>query len=198
MVAPRSALFDAHAPQGFYTAGVGELISRIYQHYRFVPRSLAENDPGLKQIIPYAVVTRNRGVFVLRRFNNQDESQLRDKYSLGVGGHVNPLPFMSTGMVEKGLRRELNEEIFIPDDYRARLVGFINDDSNAVGSVHLGIVYHITTASQAVKVRETELMSGEFRSPADLARLRPKMETWSQLLADNIELFLKIAEKMTA
>ncbi len=190
MVVPTNALFPGDAPQGFITTDTTALIERIYEHYLFVPRYLVEEDPSLKQIIPYAVVTYNGSIFLLRRFAVQDEKRLADKFSIGVGGHINPLPFMNTGIIEKGLRREINEEISIPGGYNATVMGFINDDSNPVGQVHLGIVYHVETANPRVEVREIELMAGGFRSATEVLKYRPRMETWSQMLAGNIDLFV--------
>ena len=37
--------------------------------------------------------------------------------------------------------REVAEEIYLESEYTERCVGLINDDSNAVGQVHLGIVH---------------------------------------------------------
>lgn len=56
--------------------------------YQFVVRSIAEHDSSLKQIIPYCVVSNERGeVFVYERKGS--ESRLHGFYSLGIGGHIN-------------------------------------------------------------------------------------------------------------
>ena len=54
-------------------------------HY-FLPRSRAEYDASVKQIIPYVVIRRGEEYFLLRRLKKQTEARLHDKLSLGVGG----------------------------------------------------------------------------------------------------------------
>jgi predicted NUDIX family phosphoesterase len=190
MVVPRKVLFKNNgAPQGFFTEDVKNLVSRIYESYRFVPRPDAENNEDLKQIIPYPVLTYEKSVFLLKRLDTQDEKRLRNLFSIGVGGHINPMPYMTTGIIEKSLRRELNEELSVTDAFDTRLVGYINDDSNGVGRVHFGLVYHVVSSSKNVEVREKDLMSGSFASVEDVRKAKTRMETWSRLLVDHIGLF---------
>ena len=40
-----------------------------------------------------------------------------------------------------GVEREMNEELVIRSGYQQRIVALINDDSNEVGQVHLGVVH---------------------------------------------------------
>ena len=37
-------------------------------------------------------------------------------------------------------------------------IGFINDDTNAVGKVHIGVVFKIKVKSSDVEVRETDTL----------------------------------------
>jgi predicted NUDIX family phosphoesterase len=82
------------------------------------------------------------------------------------------------------MRRELAEEIAIAGEWRARCVGLINDDSNAVGSVHLGVVHLLELDTPEVASRESELVECGFETLAELLAARERFETWSQIALD--------------
>ena len=184
-VVPRNQLFaGATVPQGFGDEDLRGLLARIGAHGHFVPRSPAERDPSLKQIIPYLIVSHGEDVLGLRRLARQTEARLHDKFSIGVGGHINPPDVAGPDVLAEGLRRELNEELDVRADYDVALAGYINDDANEVGAVHFGLVYRVVLGNRDVAVRETELMEGRFYTLDELAALRGRIETWSQLVFD--------------
>lgn len=191
LVVPRVQLFGHdHNPHGFGTRSLGFFRGRIAAHASFVDRPAAEEDPSLKQIIPYALVRRGRRILTLTRLAKQTEKRLHNKLSIGVGGHINPDGGME-GIVDRGLRRELEEELHIRADVRVRPVGYINDDSTPVGSVHFGLVFDVEASSEDVAVRETELMEGGFREASELPALAERMESWSRFLVENLGAILK-------
>ena len=55
----------------------------------FVPRAEAEEDPSLKQLIPYVVVTSGGKLLHYRRGSGSGEKRLLKKGSIGIGGHIN-------------------------------------------------------------------------------------------------------------
>ena len=80
-----------------------------------------------------------------------------------------------------GLRREWDEELvadFVPE---FRLVALLNDDTTAVGAVHLGAVYVADAAGRPVAIRETDKLTGAFAEPDAVAAVRERLETWSRL-----------------
>jgi predicted NUDIX family phosphoesterase len=139
-----------------------------------------ERDPRFKQVIPYLVL-RDRGrYFLMRRTRAGGDDRLHDRFSIGVGGHLNPGDVDLAG----GLAREWAEELdaaFVPE---FRLLGLLNDDETDVGRVHLGVVYLAEAAGRPVAVRETEKLEGRFAAPAALLAVYDRMETWSQLVFD--------------
>jgi predicted NUDIX family phosphoesterase len=151
-------------------------------HFR--PRSEVENDPSLKQIIPYVVFRSGDAVFCYTRGGTAGEARLRRRRSLGVGGHVaeadaDGRPTLDA--YEMALRRELDEEVAVSSDGKLSRVGLINDDSTPVGQVHLGVVHLYDLEHPAVSPREDSLAEAEF---VPLARLREhwdQFETWSQI-----------------
>lgn len=187
LVVPRSELFSgAEVPQGFHSTGLDSLVDRITQSCRFIDRPMAENDPSLKQIIPYSYLLWEGKVFLLRRLATQTEARLHHKLSIGVGGHINPVDPGAGSVLEAGALRELHEEIDVRSPFKLSLEGYLNDESNSVGQVHFGLVYGVHLEGGEVAVRETDLMEGEFVPLSDLPAHREGMETWSHILTEHL------------
>lgn len=154
---------------------------------RFRPRSEVEDDPGFKQIIPYVVFRSNGAVFCYTRGKSQGEARLHRLRSLGVGGHVaedDADGRATLDAYEMALRRELDEEVEIRSAGSIRRVGLINDDSNPVGQVHLGVVHVYDLETPEVGPREDGLAEAEFLQIARVRDLRDGFETWSQICID--------------
>lgn len=199
-VVNRGDFFAGVWPQGFHPidgTGAG-LLARFQGLGFFVSRAEAESQPAWKQIIPYCVIRRGEQVFCVQRKRAQTESRLHGLLSIGLGGHINPPEDAGEAgqdLFAGGLRRELEEELVIdwPGEAAVTLLGLLNDDSNAVGQVHVGLVYQLDLPARPepgrtggnVRVREISKMSGGFRS---LVELRPlwqdpgRFESWSRVL----------------
>lgn len=150
----------------------------------FRARREVEDDPGFKQIIPYVIFRSGDAVFTYRRGKSQGESRLHRLRSLGVGGHVAEADAEGQGTIdayELALRRELDEEVSIESEGTLRRVGLINDDSNAVGAVHLGVVHVYELDRPSIRPREEGLADPEFLDVLELGRHRDEFETWSQI-----------------
>ncbi len=157
------------------------------QYHHFKERNLVETDESYKQLIPYAILSYQQSLFVYRRGKLQGEKRLVGNYSCGVGGHISiddPTLFGTT--YSEGLLRELNEEIIIETDYEQQLVALINDDSNDVGKVHIGIVHHLRLKKPEVKPREKSMMDPQFLSIEQALQKIDEFETWSQICLKNI------------
>ena len=163
---------------------------RIEGNLFFVPRNEAENDFTLKQIIPYAVIIGEKGIFVMKRTKKQTEKRLHDKLSVGVGGHINRSDIEEKAassalngekLIRHGMKRELDEEVGITGEYTIELLGCINDNSTEVGQVHFGICYLVRLLGGDVFVRETEKMTGEWMSLAEAEKKIPDLESWSAI-----------------
>ena len=166
---------------GLLTEDREAMLDIIINEHEFIDRPAAEEDPSYKQIIPYVVLTRKGLVFATRRLNKGGESRLHGKVSIGIGGHINPVDETDRrSVLMKGLERELDEEVYI--QRRGELVpqGFINDDGNGVGAVHLGLCFSMEVEGE-VSVKETEKLSGAWMSLQELKEEYDNMETWSQI-----------------
>jgi predicted NUDIX family phosphoesterase len=172
-------------PGGLDWRGVVErpfepLLEALDARGEFRPRDEVEDDPSWKQVIPYLVLRDGERLFLMKRTKAGADERLHERYSIGIGGHVNP----DDGGIAGGLTREWSEEIaadFTPDFVP---VGLLNDDDNSVGAVHLGLVYAADAAGRPVAIRETHKLSGEFATLDEAAAAADRMETWSALLFD--------------
>lgn len=185
LVVPRARLLPSDAFHGFSGARIEQYLAAISAHARFVPRAEVEDDPGLKQIIPYVVLRHQDRIFLVKRTRAGSEARLREKFSIGIGGHINPEDVGDAAdPVEAGMRRELEEEVQVPRGWQVRPVGALNDDQEAVGSVHFGLVYVADLPSAEVRVRERRKLEGAFASIEEIQAVYEKLETWSQFIVD--------------
>ena len=159
------------------------LLDPAYTSYR--PRDVMEQDPSFKQLIPYCVFRSDGKIFSYRRDKGQGETRLLGKRSIGVGGHISTIDEEAGGSSYlEGMRREIEEEVFLDAGYRQRCVGLINDDLTEVGKVHLGIVHIFDLDAPQVRPREQSIIQTGFATPAELLRDRDQFETWSQICLD--------------
>jgi len=175
---PRAAVPGGLDFRGVIGAALDPYLAAVAQHGTFRPRNEVEDDPSWKQAIPYLLLRDGKCIFLMRRTRAGGDERLHDRYTIGVGGHVNPEDEDVIG----GLRREWAEEIeadFTPD---FEPLGVLNDDGNDVGAVHLGLVYTADAMGRPVAIRERDKLSGEFATLAEVAAISDKLETWSALL----------------
>ena len=158
------------------------------RNYRFVARPEAEQNPLLKQLIPYFLIVHDGRVFTYTRGKQSGESRLVAKVSMGIGGHINHLDDSLFGdLYARAARRELEEEVELPPGCTDRIVALLNDDATPVGRVHLGVIHVLRAPTDAVRNRERMIADSGFRMRDELMTLRPRMETWSQICLDHLE-----------
>lgn len=198
LVVPRLDLFDyeKHTFQGVKSdeETVEMLTDAVNENYKSMRRGDAEEDFNFKQPIPYALMRRGDSLFVYERLSGGGEKRLHGKLSLGLGGHMNPLsedmdePFNE--VLDINLQRELEEEVeIIADSSETKIVGFINDETNAVGRVHIGVLAVIDLPDLSeVTVRETEQLRGSWMTIEELKKedIYSRLENWSQIAVDSL------------
>ena len=186
LVVPREHLMNT--PVHGFARGPADYVTRIDRHASFRPRGQVEEDPSFKQIIPYLIVRHTDRLFLVQRSAAGNEARLRGLFSIGVGGHINRSDVVgASDLVAAGLRRELDEELVIHGAWRARLVGVLNDETNAVGRVHFGLVHVVDVESPDVAVRESDTLTGRMASREDILAVRDQMETWSRLILESAD-----------
>lgn len=154
---------------------------------RYMDRALAEKSPQFKQLIGYAIFCHRGRILAYSRTSKGTETRLHDKWSLGIGGHINPIDGLTDSIATylTGMEREIREEISIPAAVNQELYAVINDDTDEVGSVHLGIVHRFELESEEVAPNEKKLDNLGFHTLDELAGdLYPKLESWSAICVD--------------
>jgi predicted NUDIX family phosphoesterase len=187
LVVRRSLLEEVGMFEGIRTHEMDSAVSRLLDpvNHFFMDRAEAEEDPSHKQLIPYCIFRCGDRILHYTRGKSGGESRLHAKISVGVGGHINPI---DTGEGRTGpdayhaaVTREIEEELDLPEKHQHRIVALINDESNPVGQVHLGIVHVVDLESDAVTSREDALADLGFSALSELkGPLFERLETWSQ------------------
>lgn len=185
-VVSRDLLFAGPSHHGL-SFSPEDFLHRCASHGHFLPRSEVEMNPSLKQIIPYVVLFSTHGLFCVERLPAQSESRLHGLLSVGIGGHINPVPGVAgfAELLDANAHRELQEELFLPVIPTISWVAWINDDRTPVGQVHAGLLGLAEVDPAGVNVRETRQMQGSFTPYIELLTRRSRFETWSQLVLDH-------------
>lgn len=190
---PRSAIRDSDWCDGFLPV---EFLDKIRTSVlRSLPRRIVEGDGRFKQICTYCVVRVGSGHFArfldYSRHKSGDEGRLHARRSIGVGGHVSGDAILGNfasirSSVAMEAYREIREEISIDQQYDIGLVGVVNDDSDAVGRDHLGLVYLCSVPDDASVIAIEDCLSDvRFSSRVDLEIAKDSYESWSKILIDH-------------
>lgn len=189
LVVPRTVLAEHDLlTQGFSqseTARNVTLIENLIRtHGQFAPRDRMEIDEDYKQIIPYFIFAYDDKLFLMQRSGKANETRLASKYTLGIGGHVRQRDLQEGDIAQWG-KREFAEEVYYDGNLSITPLGVLNDDSNAVGRVHIGVVYLLRGDSPNISIR-SELQGGELLTLAQCAQKHESMETWSALVFNQL------------
>jgi len=211
MTVERDVLFNYNKDyfNGFQMTGEVDFESRILANSLLLRRGKngdlalgkisAEENPTFKQPIGYALVINPelKKVFAYKRASkdeNYAEKRLYGKWSWGVGGHIEGSD--SLNPIRGSMKREIEEEIQMNGKiYDIKPLGYINDDSNSIGSVHFGILYAALTDSTEVKpTDEHEIDMGELMTISQLEEIMMApdcdVETWSQIAMTPLKKYL--------
>jgi predicted NUDIX family phosphoesterase len=179
---------DTFTPWSLAVAGEFRKILRGSWYH---PRPMAETDEELKQIIPYVLVRApmGRGVVYAAHERAGSEGRLAGRLSIGVGGHLTEDDRAHEGLAGfgKGMHREMREELGqVPRCVGMEFLGVINDRSDAVGRVHLGIAIRFDVDYFALPLpRPGEADRWCWLAPGMVRHMPPGvLESWSRILVD--------------
>lgn len=203
LVVPENRVFEAGHFIGVTTdpEKVGCVLKNAGIYREFKPHGSLEGNSELKQLIPYVVVRRNHDYFAYVRLEGGGESRLSGKLSIGIGGHMNDIKIHDeaaqrehsvsfTTLLQKNTERELEEELaytFNMKDCVTTRIGIINDEKDAVGSEHIGILILIQIPPNAdVSVREVESLEGRWMKLDEINNYDGPIEPWTKLALDHL------------
>jgi len=177
---------------GFVTAAMYRMPQLAKDGAHFREKDEAEKNPDYKQLIPYVLIRcpELAGFLTYVRGKSGDEGRLHDMYSAGIGGHIETFDMHSgdalSWVVTRAMRRELKEEInLLGDRGYCNLIGYVNDESQLVNQVHLGLVHLLdVTRSEAKEIEanrsEDCIEQPEFVKLDEIMQHVGEFETWSQ------------------
>lgn len=180
LVVPTDKLFTDGRWQGLKQNPDQSFFETIFTNKTFIPRSIAEHDPDFKQIIPYLIFNYQDKYFLMQRQAKSTETRLQSKYSFGIGGHIREEDITGND-IAKWADREFHEEVEYTGNIKIHPFGILNDDSEEVGTVHLGCVYLLEGDSPNIKVK-TELANGRLLRLSECQPCHERMEKWSQIV----------------
>jgi predicted NUDIX family phosphoesterase len=183
LVVKRSLLID-QPWHGLKEDGIQDYVQRIQKHQEFLPRAAMEEDPSYKQIIPYIIFQHEDRYFLMQRRSDASEKRLQNKFTLGIGGHVRQEDVYNAD-ITAWAQREFTEEVHYSGTLEWQFLGLINDDSNLVGQVHLGLALLARGDSDDISIK-SELKSGQLHTLEECAVYYDHLETWSQFVLDNL------------
>ena len=186
LVLPRDAVpggCDFLGVKPMEDADLDALRQALETEARWLDRVSAERDPSHKQLIPYVVVRDADRVFLMERSDAGADPRLHRRATIGVGGHLNPVDD-GVDPLGSGLRREWREELDAEWEPEFAPIGFLNDDRNPVGAVHLGVVFEVQAGGRKIDVRERDKLSGRMASVGEVRGAWDRLESWSQLVAE--------------
>jgi len=189
LVVPRNKLFSANNQfQGFINSEENKnFINTIMKNFEYLERNDSlEKNPNYKQIIPYVWLLNKetKKVFLYKRAKTGNESRLHDKYSGGVGGHIDQdTEKDSNNPIMDAMIRELKEEVIMEKYPSPTILGYINDETGEVEKVHFGVVA-LGETKEDVKPAE-DMVSGGFYTIEEVDDLfsNPKtnVENWTKI-----------------
>jgi predicted NUDIX family phosphoesterase len=180
LVVPAKKLFPETPVTGFcHMEDFEHYANLISSNKEFQPRTAMEVDQTYKQVIPYLIFSYQNKFFLMQRKSSASEQRLKNKYTLGIGGHIREEDITGKNIIDWA-KREFEEEIDYSGSYTIQSLGIINDDSNDVGKVHTGFAFIMHGTSDNIKIR-SELKEGKLVTLEECEEYYDNMETWSQL-----------------
>src|SRR4051794_32977075 len=126
---PRARLMPSGSWRGGLHGDLAPCLELFAHEGHFRRRDEAETDPEWKQVIPYLVLRDRGSLFLMRRTRAGSDARLHERYSIGIGGHVNP----ADGGLDGGLARGGGGENDAGYKPGVRAVGRLDDDTHPGG-----------------------------------------------------------------
>lgn len=159
---------------------------------QYMNREDVEDDLRYVQVIPYVVFAkRDSGelkILVYNRGSKAGEKRLADKWSIGVGGHINPEDgirneFRDFEVVTTAAQRELEEELVGLDAQDLRSLvphGIFYSDTTKVNAVHLGVFFLAIGDNNSFHSMGDSIQEYRWCTVDELKKI--KLEDWSAIV----------------
>lgn len=150
------------------------------------PLGNAERNSDYKQPIAYTLIINpeEKKVFAYQRSSKGGEERLFDKWSWGVGGHIEACDVVNGNPIKESRIREIKEEVYFHGDIlgKPEVLGYVYHDFG-VNKVHFGILYLIKTNNE-VTPNNHEMSQGRLIHLNELEKIvsnkNLNVEDWSR------------------
>lgn len=204
LVIPRKTLFKDEAIEGFVPIEQKNLLPLLLKSSEYQVRDeTLEKNPAFKQIIPYIIVvnTRNHTVFGYKRFKKYaglHETRLHNKFSLGLGGHIDEVK-TSENLIVESMMREFTEEVKMNTYPTPKIIGFINSELSEVDRMHFAIVAIAETTENIDKRENEEVAEEKFYTIHEVDQIMQneniQMDTWTRIVWPFVKSYLTDLKK---
>jgi predicted NUDIX family phosphoesterase len=158
-----------------------DLIPKLIGNSFFTDREEAENNENLKQIIPYVLIKLDNKILLYKRLSGGGENRLHDKYSIGIGGHINKIDVTDLNdILMECVLREVNEELSGVKIVGINYLGIVNLNETPVDRVHTGIVIEANVELSSIFSNEPESIElCGFYTWEELKQMDVNFEGWA-------------------
>lgn len=195
-VAPRSTIEELTRSSRAvrYPAGWAELEASV----QYVPRSSAELDPGVVQLVANGVPTRDGGVFVFDRGSDQKRVGEYGKHGVLRGAHIQSTTLPLLDAAKATIVSRFREDLHLNFEFEPEPLGFVwLPEGSPRMAQHAGLVFRVRIDDDAVaqSLEEKEFKTSGRGHPVTssfvtLERLdEVQLEPWSDKV--RIENWLK-------
>lgn len=194
LVVKTQTIYQDHQFEWFVSSTDVDLEETILSHAEYLERGLMEQDPSYQQPIPYALIVnpQTKCVIAYQRGGNNSatgEHRLYERRSLWVWGHVEQDEQDTPNPLDATIRKEVQEETGLTTIDQCTIIWYINDNSDQVGKVHLGVVYLITTSDTNVTVVDGEMQQVYFKTIQEIDDMITSdyydVESWSRIVREH-------------
>ncbi|MEK6825830.1 MAG: NUDIX domain-containing protein [Nanoarchaeota archaeon] len=154
-----------------------------------------EEDSHLQQPIPYVwiVNSREQKIFLYKRATTGNEGRLYNRYSGGVGGHVDrDTEEGAENPLLQAMMRELKEEVMMKEYPLPKVIGFVSL-RGGVEDVHFGIVALADTLEDVKPIED--MAHGQFYSIEEVEKVfadsNNQVERWTLAVFPFIKQYLQ-------
>jgi len=193
-------LFGEDFFEGFKNADEINFEKRFLDNVKWIKRCEAEEDQTHQQPIAYCIVLnpKDKKIFAYQRAKRDQKSEevrLNNKWSWGVGGHVERYDENSENPIYTSMLRELNEEVDIQGSIKPKVIGYVNNNNTPIDKVHVGIIYLIETDANFVLPKADEIAQGRYHSLEEIENIlnsnEHDVEEWSKIAFEPLKKYLK-------
>ncbi|PIR43538.1 hypothetical protein COV24_02205 [candidate division WWE3 bacterium CG10_big_fil_rev_8_21_14_0_10_32_10] len=173
----------------------------------FIERNYAEKHVEYKQIIPCFIISdpKNKTFLLYQRRQKHTESRLAGMWTPVFGGHIDPndssllsntllkdIPVQCEAALLREAREETGLDLFKVD--KINFGGFIYDQHNDVGRVHLGVLFEVQTTITEKLINQikslpeiNEVTPIEFSNIRDMLESDRDLEGWAIIALKDLD-----------